>query len=69
MDKCIFCGWHHKNDDATLKFFGIPKEPGLKRVQWLQAIGDRMITPRDKVSIYIKYSQDIFVKVSWSQYF
>ncbi|VDM97533.1 unnamed protein product [Thelazia callipaeda] len=32
MEKCVFCGWYRRTNDPSLKFFGIPREPGLKRV-------------------------------------
>ncbi|CAJ0561557.1 unnamed protein product, partial [Mesorhabditis spiculigera] len=41
MERCVFCGWTRKNAYASVRFFGVPKEPGLKRVQWLYAIGNR----------------------------
>ena len=33
----------------NLRFFGVPKEPGLKRIQWLYILGDREIAPKDRV--------------------
>uniref|UniRef100_A0A1I8ETG5 THAP-type domain-containing protein n=1 Tax=Wuchereria bancrofti TaxID=6293 RepID=A0A1I8ETG5_WUCBA len=49
MEKCIFCGWYRRTNGPTLRFYGIPREPGLKRVKWLCAIGDRELSPKDKV--------------------
>lgn len=52
MDKCIFCGWARRSSSPSIRFFGIPKEPGLKRVQWLYAIGGREITSKDRVGFF-----------------
>ncbi|KHN77401.1 hypothetical protein Tcan_04933 [Toxocara canis] len=49
MDKCVFCGWSRRSAYPAIRFFGIPKEPGMKRVQWLYAIGDREVTNKDRV--------------------
>ncbi|VDM93605.1 unnamed protein product, partial [Onchocerca ochengi] len=49
MEKCIFCGWYRRTNGPALRFYGIPREPGLKRVKWLCAIGDRELSPKDKV--------------------
>uniref|UniRef100_A0A914ZLX7 Ubiquitin-like domain-containing protein n=2 Tax=Parascaris univalens TaxID=6257 RepID=A0A914ZLX7_PARUN len=49
MDKCVFCGWSRRAAYPAIRFFGIPKEPGMKRVQWLYAIGNREITNKDRV--------------------
>ncbi|KAL3986400.1 THAP domain family protein [Acanthocheilonema viteae] len=49
MEKCVFCGWHRRTSGPALRFYGIPREPGLKRVRWLCAIGDRELSPKDKV--------------------
>ncbi|VDN49688.1 unnamed protein product, partial [Gongylonema pulchrum] len=49
MEKCVFCGWYRRTDDPGVKFYAVPREPGLKRVKWLCAIGERQLTPRDKV--------------------
>ncbi|VDK79234.1 unnamed protein product [Litomosoides sigmodontis] len=49
MEKCVFCGWYRRTSGPALRFYGIPREPGLKRVRWLCAIGDRELSPKDKV--------------------
>lgn len=49
MDKCVFCGWSRRAAYPAVRFFGIPKEPGMKRVQWLHAIGNREFTNKDRV--------------------
>lgn len=49
MEKCVFCGWYRRTSGPALRFYGIPREPGLKRVKWLCAIGDRELSPKDKV--------------------
>ncbi|EFO14868.1 hypothetical protein LOAG_13647 [Loa loa] len=49
MEKCVFCGWYRRTNGPVLRFYGIPREPGLKRVKWLCAIGDRELSPKDKV--------------------
>lgn len=46
----MFCGWSRRAAYPAIRFFGIPKEPGMKRVQWLYAIGNREITNKDRVS-------------------
>ncbi|KAI6213309.1 hypothetical protein M3Y94_00135400 [Aphelenchoides besseyi] len=48
-EKCIFCGWTRRNAYQSVRFFCIPKEPGLKRVRWLQTFGEREITSKDRV--------------------
>ncbi|CAD5224314.1 unnamed protein product [Bursaphelenchus okinawaensis] len=48
-EKCVFCGWNRRNAYHSVRFFCIPKEPGLKRVRWLQVFGDREISPKDRV--------------------
>ncbi|KAM3716386.1 C-terminal-binding protein [Dirofilaria immitis] len=49
MEKCVFCGWYRRTNGPALRFYGVPREPGLKRVKWLCAIGDRELSPKDKV--------------------
>uniref|UniRef100_A0A914XAD0 THAP-type domain-containing protein n=1 Tax=Plectus sambesii TaxID=2011161 RepID=A0A914XAD0_9BILA len=49
MERCTFCGWTRKTALPSIRFFGIPKEPGMRRMQWLYALGRREITPRDRV--------------------
>ncbi|KAH7700948.1 hypothetical protein AAVH_31926, partial [Aphelenchoides avenae] len=49
MDRCIFCGWTRRSAFPSVRFFAIPKEPGLKKVQWLYVIGDKEVGPRDRV--------------------
>uniref|UniRef100_A0AC34QEQ4 THAP-type domain-containing protein n=1 Tax=Panagrolaimus sp. JU765 TaxID=591449 RepID=A0AC34QEQ4_9BILA len=48
-DRCVFCNWTRRNSWPNIRFFNIPREPGLKRVRWLQAFGDRKISHRDRV--------------------
>uniref|UniRef100_A0A914HZY9 THAP-type domain-containing protein n=1 Tax=Globodera rostochiensis TaxID=31243 RepID=A0A914HZY9_GLORO len=48
MEKCIFCGSTRKSA-PNLRFFGIPKEPGLKRIQWFYVLCDREVGPKDRV--------------------
>lgn len=45
----MFCGWNRRNAYPSVRFFCIPKEPGLKRVRWLQVFGDREISGKDRV--------------------
>jgi hypothetical protein len=49
MEKCVFCNWTRKSALPAIRFFGIPKEPGMRRMQWLYALGKREITSRDRV--------------------
>ncbi|CAJ0954664.1 unnamed protein product, partial [Mesorhabditis belari] len=46
MERCVFCGWSRRTAYPSVRFFAIPKEPGLKRVQWLYAIGEREMSGR-----------------------
>uniref|UniRef100_A0A914MK74 THAP-type domain-containing protein n=1 Tax=Meloidogyne incognita TaxID=6306 RepID=A0A914MK74_MELIC len=48
MERCIFCGSTRKTA-PNRRFFGIPREPGLKRIQWLYVLGDRDVGPKDRV--------------------
>ncbi|TKR87468.1 hypothetical protein L596_011861 [Steinernema carpocapsae] len=49
MEKCIFCGWTRKTAYPSIRFFGLPREPGMKRIQWLYVLGNREIQPKDRV--------------------
>ncbi|KAL7078060.1 hypothetical protein ACQ4LE_002582 [Meloidogyne hapla] len=48
MERCVFCGSTRKTA-PNRRFFGIPREPGLKRIHWLYVLGDRDIGPKDRV--------------------
>ena len=49
-EQCLFCGWNRKNCWQSIRFYNIPKDPGLKKVRWLQIFGERKVTHRDRVS-------------------
>ncbi|CEF70546.1 Zinc finger, C2CH-type domain-containing protein [Strongyloides ratti] len=51
MERCAFCGWNRKNAFGNIRFFGIPKEPGMKRIQWLYVLANRNINPKEKVKV------------------
>uniref|UniRef100_A0AC35GU30 THAP-type domain-containing protein n=1 Tax=Panagrolaimus sp. PS1159 TaxID=55785 RepID=A0AC35GU30_9BILA len=48
-EQCVFCGWNRRTCWQNIKFYNIPREPGLKRIRWLQIFGNRPITHRDRV--------------------
>lgn len=48
MERCVFCG-STRRSNPNLRFFGIPREPGLKRIQWLYVLGDKDIAQKDRV--------------------
>uniref|UniRef100_A0A915Q849 Uncharacterized protein n=1 Tax=Setaria digitata TaxID=48799 RepID=A0A915Q849_9BILA len=58
MEKCVFCGWYRRSNGPALRFYGIPREPGLKRVKWLYAIGDRELSPKDKYETQLYFLID-----------
>uniref|UniRef100_A0AC35TUY0 THAP-type domain-containing protein n=1 Tax=Rhabditophanes sp. KR3021 TaxID=114890 RepID=A0AC35TUY0_9BILA len=51
MERCAFCGWNRKNAFNNIRFFGIPKEPGMKRIQWLYVLANRNINPKEKIKV------------------
>lgn len=48
MERCVFCG-NTRKSAPLVRFFAVPKEPGLKRIQWLYALGDKEMGPKDRV--------------------
>ncbi|CAI4227089.1 unnamed protein product [Auanema sp. JU1783] len=48
-DRCIFCGWNRSTCYKNIKFFGLPKEPGLKRFLWMHAVRKKVIRRHDKI--------------------
>ncbi|GMR56848.1 hypothetical protein PMAYCL1PPCAC_27043 [Pristionchus mayeri] len=38
MERCIFCGWNRRTAFPSVRFFTIPREPGLKQLMWMKAI-------------------------------
>lgn len=52
MEKCVFCG-NTRKTAPLVRFFAVPKEPGLKRIQWLYALGDKEMGPKDRVCLFI----------------
>uniref|UniRef100_A0A915D7B4 THAP-type domain-containing protein n=1 Tax=Ditylenchus dipsaci TaxID=166011 RepID=A0A915D7B4_9BILA len=40
MEKCVFCG-NTRKSAPNVRFFAVPREPGLKRIQWLYVLGDK----------------------------
>uniref|UniRef100_A0A0N4ZJ92 THAP-type domain-containing protein n=1 Tax=Parastrongyloides trichosuri TaxID=131310 RepID=A0A0N4ZJ92_PARTI len=51
MERCAFCGWNRKNAFGNIRFFGIPKEPGMKRIQWLYVLDRKNVNLKEKVKV------------------
>ncbi|GMT08720.1 hypothetical protein PFISCL1PPCAC_17 [Pristionchus fissidentatus] len=57
MERCIFCGWNRRNAFPSVRFFMIPREPGMKQLMWMHAIDKKSrsesskleMGPRDRV--------------------
>ncbi|KAF8385186.1 hypothetical protein PRIPAC_74328 [Pristionchus pacificus] len=57
MERCIFCGWNRRTAFQSIRFFMIPREPGMKQLMWMHAIDKKCATdgqryeqcPRDRV--------------------
>lgn len=58
MERCVFCG-NTRKSAPLVRFFAVPKEPGLKRIQWLYALGDKDMGAKDRVCFY-KISNVLF---------
>ncbi|KAI1720670.1 hypothetical protein DdX_04913 [Ditylenchus destructor] len=48
MEKCVFCG-NTRKSAPTVRFFAVPREPGLKRIRWLYVLDGKEIGPKDRV--------------------
>ncbi|GMR62557.1 hypothetical protein PMAYCL1PPCAC_32752, partial [Pristionchus mayeri] len=57
MERCIFCGWNRRTAPSNVRFFMIPREPGMKQLMWMHAIDKKCKAegqqyeqcPRDRV--------------------
>ncbi|GMS78301.1 hypothetical protein PENTCL1PPCAC_476, partial [Pristionchus entomophagus] len=57
MERCIFCGWNRRTAFPSIRFFMIPREPGMKQLMWMHAIDKKSQSeggryeqcPRDRV--------------------
>uniref|UniRef100_A0A7E4WBR6 THAP-type domain-containing protein n=1 Tax=Panagrellus redivivus TaxID=6233 RepID=A0A7E4WBR6_PANRE len=48
-EQCVFCGWSRRSSWPSVRFYNIPREPGLKKVRWLQSFANRKVSHRDRV--------------------
>lgn len=54
MERCVFCG-NTRKSAPSVRFFAVPREPGMKRIRWLYVLGDKEMGQKDRVIVKFCY--------------
>lgn len=60
MERCVFCG-NTRKSAPSVRFFAVPREPGMKRIRWLYVLGDKEMGQKDRVIFLYTFLSDLAI--------